>query len=77
MGLATGGDLVFLHGLQERGLGLGRRPVDLIGQDHVGEDRALDETEGTPTRVRIVVQDLRSGDIRRHQIRRELDTIEG
>ena len=43
--VAAGGDLVLLHGLEQRGLGLGRRAVDLVGQDHVGEDRALDELE--------------------------------
>ena len=44
-GVRPAGDLVLLHGLQERGLGLGRRAVDLVGQDDVGEDRPLDEPE--------------------------------
>ena len=42
------GDLVLLHRLQQRRLRLGRRAVDLVGQDHVGEDRAL---AGTGTRA--------------------------
>ena len=43
-------DLVFLHGLQERGLGLGGRAVDLVGQDDVGEDRPLHEPEASACR---------------------------
>ena len=45
VGHAVGGDLALLHGLEQRGLGLGRRPVDLVGQDQVGEDRAGPEGE--------------------------------
>ena len=40
---AGGGHLVLLHRLEQGRLRLGRRAVDLVGQDHVGEDRALDE----------------------------------
>ena len=36
---ALDADLAFLHGLQQRRLGLGRRAVDLVGQQQVGEDR--------------------------------------
>jgi hypothetical protein len=42
---AVDGDLAFLHGLQEGGLGLGRGAVDLVGEQQVGEDRALLEGE--------------------------------
>ena len=38
--LAADGDLPLLHGLEQGRLGLGRGPVDLVGQDDVGEDRA-------------------------------------
>ena len=38
--LAADGDLPLLHRLEQRGLGLGRGAVDLVGQDDVGEDRA-------------------------------------
>ena len=34
-----------LHRLQQRGLGLGRRAVDFVGQQDVGEDRPFDEAE--------------------------------
>ncbi len=39
IGLARTGHLVLLHGLKQGGLGLGRRPVDLVGQDDVRKDR--------------------------------------
>ncbi len=37
---AADGDLAFLHGFEQGGLRLGRRAVDLVGQDDVGEQRA-------------------------------------
>ena len=43
MPLAADRDLVLLHRLQQRGLGFRRGAVDLVGQDHVGEDRAAEE----------------------------------
>ena len=43
--LPTDGDLAFLHRFQERGLGLGRGAVDLVGQDDVREDRPAQELE--------------------------------
>ena len=48
VGLLADGDLAFLHGLQQGGLRLGRRAVDLVGQEDVGEDRPLDEAELAP-----------------------------
>src|ERR1022692_3575627 len=63
--------LALLHRLKERSLSLGRRPVDLIGQQQVGEDRAFTELE---LRGPGVV-DQRSGDISWHQVRRELEPL--
>ena len=40
---AADGHLFFLHRLEQRGLRLGRRAVDLVGQQDVGEHRAFDE----------------------------------
>ena len=37
--------LPLLHALQQAGLRLGRRPVDLVGEDDVGEDRPGAELE--------------------------------
>jgi hypothetical protein len=38
-------DRAFLHRFQQRGLGLGRGAVEFVGQQQVGEDRALLEAE--------------------------------
>ena len=43
--LAAGGHLVLLHRFEQRGLRLGRRAVDLVGEDHVGEDRPAHEPQ--------------------------------
>ena len=71
---ALGGHLPFLHRLQQRRLRLGRRAVDLVGQEEVGEDRALAEPEGTP--VAVGVEHQLAGDVGRHQVRRELHPLE-
>ena len=44
------GDLPLLHGLQYRGLGLGRGPVDLVAQHQVGEDRPRAGSASHPCR---------------------------
>ncbi len=49
---AAHGDLPLLHRFQQRGLRLGRRAVDFVGQDHVGEQRALEEAELAAARSR-------------------------
>ena len=67
--------LVLLHRFEQRGLGLGRRAVDLVGEDHVGEDRPLDELH-PPSAVAGLLEDLRPGDVRRHEVGRELDPLE-
>ena len=51
IGLAAGGDFVLLHRLQERGLGLRRRAVDLVGEQYVGEDRARMKLKLLPVAV--------------------------
>ena len=38
-------DLVFIHGFQQRALGLGRGAVDFIGQHDVGKDGSRDEIQ--------------------------------
>jgi hypothetical protein len=45
VGGAVDGHLVLGHGLEQRGLRLGRSPVDLVGQHDVVEDRAGPEGE--------------------------------
>ncbi len=50
-GLALDRDLALLHRLEQRRLRLGRRAVDLVGQQQVREHRALAEPElARPTR---------------------------
>ena len=53
----------------------GRRPVDLVGEDEVGEDRARLEAEDAL--AALLDEDVRAGDVCRHQVRRELDPVEG
>ncbi len=53
------GDLPLLHGLQQRGLRLGRGAVDLVGQQQAGEDRALAEAE----LGRVLVEDVGAGEV--------------
>jgi len=63
-------DAALLHRLQQRRLDLGRRPVDLVGEEDVGEDRPLPD----PERSRLQIIDRCADDIGGHQVRRELDT---
>ena len=71
--LVADGDLPFLHGFEESALNLGRRPIDLVGQQHAGDDRAGSDVEragGGPI-------DLRSGQVGGKQVGGELDAAEG
>ena len=69
VGHAVDRDLPLLHRLEQRSLGLRRSPVDLVGKEDVGEDGAGPELE----RRVALVPDRRSGDVRRQEVRRELD----
>ncbi len=62
---------IFLHSLQKRGLRLGRRPVDFVGQDDVGKNGTFQELE-----IPLLIQRLGTHDVRRHQIGRELNAVE-
>ena len=73
---AGDGDLVFLHRFEQRRLGLGRRPVDLVGEDDVGEDRAADEADDALAGRAILLDDLGAEDVGRHEVGRELDAVE-
>ena len=74
--LAAGGDLMLLHGFQQRGLGFGGRAVDFVGEDHVGKDRTADEAEGAAAGGLVFFDDLGAGDVGGHQVGRELDAVE-
>jgi hypothetical protein len=62
--------------LKHRRLGLGRRPVDFVGENHVGEDRPLEEPELALARNRILKNHLGARDVAGHQVRRELNALE-
>ena len=64
--------LALLHALEEARLRLGRRPVDLVGEDDLGHDRARPELE----LLVLLVVDREAGHVRRQQVRRELDAPE-
>ena len=72
MGLAGYRHLPFLHGFQQSGLDFGRGPVDFIGQDQVVEERT--GLEFKQVLAAGAVKNLGAGDVRRQQIRGELDT---
>ena len=72
--LAGDRDLVLLHRLEQARLRLGGRPVDLVGEDEVREDRAGLEAEDAL--AALLDEDVRAGDVGRHQVRRELDPVE-
>ncbi len=71
---AGGRDLMFLHCFQQRRLRLGRRAVDFVGEDDVGEDRPLDE-DHLPLAFLVLLEDFRTGDVGRHQVGRELNPL--
>ena len=72
---ARGRDVILLHGLQQGRLGLRWRAVDLVRKNHLREDRSGDEAQHAM--ARLFVEDLRTRDVRRHQVGRELDALEG
>ena len=61
---------MLLHRLEQRGLGARRRPVHLVDEEHVREDRALDEAE------RATLVDAAAGHVAGQQVRRALDAGE-
>ena len=64
---------MLLHGFQEGGLDLARGPVDLVGQEEVGEDGADARGEGEVPGVK----DQGPHHVGRQEVRRELDPPEG
>jgi hypothetical protein len=76
IGLSSGRHSILLHRLEERGLRLRRRPVDLVREDHVREERPADELEGALSGHLVVLEDLGPGDVGRHEVGRELDPAE-
>ena len=65
--------LPLLHALEQGRLRLGRRPVDLVGEDDLAEDRPGPELE----LLGLLVVDRQPGHVRGQQVRGELDPPEG
>ena len=65
---AVDGHLTLFHRFEQRGLSFGRRAIDLIGQQQVGEDRPMAQRERRSRHVENVC----AGDVGRHQIGGEL-----
>ena len=72
VGDAADRHLVLLHHLEQRRLHLGRRPVDLVGQEEVDEHRAQLDVE----RLGAAAVDAGADDVGRQQVGRELDAGE-
>ena len=70
--LAVHRDLALAHGFQQRGLGTGRGPVDLIGQQNVGKGRAGHELKGAC----LLIEDADAGDVAGQQVGRTLEAAE-
>jgi len=64
VGFTVDRNLTFIHGFEERALGLRRRAVDLVGKKDLGEDRTWSELE-RPLRL---IEHVAAEDIRRHQV---------
>jgi len=71
VGLAGDAGVPLAHHLQQRGLHLGGRPVDLVGQHEVGEDGPEASAE-----VAGGVEDLAADHVGGHEVGRELDAAE-
>ena len=67
---------MFLHGFEQGGLRLGRGAVDFVREDQVRENRAALELELAPA-AGSFHDDVRAENVRRHQVGRELDAVEG
>ena len=65
--------LPLLHHLEQGGLHLRRRPVDLVGEQEVAEDGPEVDVE----RAVLRPVDARADQVARHQVRGELDPVEG
>ena len=76
IGLALHGDAMLLHRFEQRRLRLRRGAVDFVRQHDVGEDRPRREHHLPATGSRILLHEIRAGDVGRHQVGRELDARE-
>jgi hypothetical protein len=73
---AAGADLPFLHRFQHGRLRFGRRSINLVGQNHVGEQRAGQELVFACPGFQVLLNHFRAGHVAGHQVGRELDALE-
>ena len=73
---ATHRHLPLLHRLEQRRLRLGRRAVDLVGQNHIRKHRPAHKPQLAMPRGLVLLDHLRARDIARHQVGGELDPAE-
>ena len=69
---AAHGDLAFFHAFQQRGLRLGRGPVDLIGEHNLGHNGSRPVLKGAG----VLVVDLHAGHIAGQEVGRKLNALE-
>ena len=67
-------DVMLLHRLQQRRLGLGAGAIDLVSHQQLGKHRPFHEPEAA-TAAGCFIQHLGANDVRRHQVRCELDAL--
>ena len=68
--------MLFLHRLEQRGLRFRRRAVDFIREQHLREDGAFLENELSLSGRGVFLDDVGAGDVRGHEVGRELDAAE-
>src|SRR5262249_43117562 len=71
VGLIFNSDVPLGHGFEQAALRLRSSPVDLIGQDHVGEYGTGFEFEFAP----VLIKNRNADDVRRQQVARELNAL--
>ena len=64
--------LVLLHGFEESGLGSGRRPIELVGHEHIGEDGSGSEGRFGPVRP----EHGSAHHVGRQEVSRALESVE-
>ncbi len=64
---------MFLHRLQQRSLGLGWRTIDLVGKEHIGENRSLHEDH--LAFIAGLLKNLGACNVGRHQIGSKLNAL--
>ena len=74
MAMASNGDVVFLHGLQQGGLGAWRRAVDFVGHQQLAEHGARHKAEGLAALL-VFVEHFGAQNVSWHQVGRELHAL--